>query len=61
MVDVSDVIDRLPPRLLIGQAHGALIRWVPGLREDAPKRNLILLIAYIELLLFGLPLLRYFV
>lgn len=35
------------------------VRWVPGLREGAPKRNVVVLVVYFEVLLFGLALARY--
>ena len=59
MIDVSDVAERLPAVLRTGRAWGSVLRWVPGLKRDAPKRNVVLLIAYLELLLFGLALLQH--
>jgi hypothetical protein len=59
MIDVSAVTDRLPSASGLSRVRIAVLRWVPGLREDAPKRNFVLLIAYAELLLIGLSLLRY--
>jgi hypothetical protein len=58
MIDVSAVTDRLPA-VPVGRVGNAIIRWVPGLKEDAPKRNFVLLIAYLELLLFGMSLVRH--
>ncbi|MEF8863915.1 MAG: hypothetical protein V5A29_19525 [Haloarculaceae archaeon] len=59
MIDVSVVTERLPSVSGLGRARSTAVRWIPGLREDAPKRNFVLLIAYVELLLFGLSLLRH--
>jgi hypothetical protein len=58
MIDVSAVTDRLPA-VPVGRVGKAAVRWVPGLKEDAPKRNFVLLIAYLELLLFSVSLLRH--
>ncbi|MEF8802344.1 MAG: hypothetical protein V5A27_09270 [Halapricum sp.] len=59
MVDVSAVTERLPTVPGTGRAWNAVVDLVPGLRREAPKRNLVLLIAYLEVLLFGLSLLRH--
>jgi len=60
MIDVSAVTDRLPA-LSVGRVGKTIVRWVPGLKEDAPKRNFVLLIAYLELLLFSVSLIRHLV
>lgn len=44
-----------------GRVLNIISRWVPGLKEGAPKRNLLLLLIYIELLLFGLPIIEHFI
>lgn len=59
MIDLSDVTERLPAVRRIGRVRTTAIHWIPGLRRDAPKRNFVLLIAYLELLLFGMTLLRH--
>jgi len=59
MIDVSDVAERLWAVPRTSRAWRSVVRWVPGLKRDAPKRNVVLLIAYLELLLFGLALLQH--
>lgn len=59
MIDVSDVAERLPAVPEMSSVSNAVIRWIPGFKNEAPKRNFVLLIAYLELLLFGLALLRH--
>ena len=59
MIDVSDVTERLPIVRGIGQVRTTVVHWIPGFREDAPKRNFVLLIAYLEILLFAMTLLRH--
>lgn len=41
------------------RAVRAAVRWAPGLRKGAPKRNVVLLVVYFEVLLLGLALARH--
>ena len=59
IVDVPPVIDRLPA-IRFNRIWKAIVRWVPGLKEDAPRRNVLILIAYLELLVIVVSLLRHF-
>jgi hypothetical protein len=53
MVDISGVRRRLADVSSVDRVRTVALRRIPGLNEDAPKRNLILLIAYLELILSG--------